>query len=182
MRKRVGNIRNEEDYFRILCGLAGIKKPLETSGYKLIMKKLYNTEFYWNIPNDDNRALDGKNLRDKFGWNYRDRECSFLEMLLALAIRCDEDVMYTPEDGDRTEHWFWMMMQNLGLSRCRDNDFEDSWTMSDVTYVTENMMARDYATNGIGGLFPLRRPKKDQRKVEIWYQMSAYLLENYKIG
>jgi hypothetical protein len=37
---------------------------------------------------------------------------------------------------------------------------------------------RLYTTSGYGGLFPLEEPKEDQRKVEIWYQMMAYLGEN----
>ena len=33
--------------------------------------------------------------------------------------------------------------------------------------------------NGTGGLFPLKRPRVNQRRVEVWYQMSEYLMENY---
>jgi hypothetical protein len=29
----------------------------------------------------------------------------------------------------------------------------------------------------VGGFFPLTHPNDDQRKVEIWYQMNAYLDE-----
>ena len=43
------------------------------------------------------------------------------------------------------------------------------------------MLAREYSDNGHGGLFPLKNPKKDQRKVEIWYQMTEYINENYPI-
>ena len=38
---------------------------------------------------------------------------------------------------------------------------------------------RRYKRSGEGGLFPLKNAAKDQRKVEIWYQLSSYLLENY---
>ena len=37
---------------------------------------------------------------------------------------------------------------------------------------------RSYAFDGYGGLFPLRKPHQDQRNIEIWYQMQAYLMEN----
>jgi hypothetical protein len=33
--------------------------------------------------------------------------------------------------------------------------------------------------NGTGGLFPLKMPKVNQRRVEIWYQMSAFIEENF---
>ena len=34
--------------------------------------------------------------------------------------------------------------------------------------------------DGFGGLFPLKHAKKDQRKVEIWYQLQNWLMENYE--
>jgi hypothetical protein len=39
---------------------------------------------------------------------------------------------------------------------------------------------REYFPSGKGGLFPLENPREDQTKVEIWYQMHAYVMENYE--
>jgi len=36
---------------------------------------------------------------------------------------------------------------------------------------------RDYHADGRGGFFPLTNPDTDQTKVEIWYQMNAYVTE-----
>jgi hypothetical protein len=33
--------------------------------------------------------------------------------------------------------------------------------------------------SGLGGMFPLEDPREDQRAIEIWYQMMAYINENY---
>jgi hypothetical protein len=37
---------------------------------------------------------------------------------------------------------------------------------------------RTYDRRGHGGLFPLQRSNRDQRRVEIWYQLSEYLLQD----
>ena len=41
--------------------------------------------------------------------------------------------------------------------------------------------ARTYGRNGYGGLFPLHKATSDQTKVEIWYQMAAYLSEHEQL-
>jgi hypothetical protein len=38
---------------------------------------------------------------------------------------------------------------------------------------------RTYSKLGKGGLFPLRSSAYDQRKVELWYQMAAFMTENH---
>jgi len=176
MERRVSNIRFEEEYFEMLCELIGLDTGEDE--YTLLMKHLYNTDFYWSIHNDDNRVLGGENLRFRLGWRVKNKPCTMLEMLVALAVRCEDEIMYDPDKGNRTEKWFWLMLRNLGLTTCTDCTFEDSWNMSDVTGVTHTLMAREYSRNGVGGLFPLKHPKNDQRRVEIWYQLSAYLLEH----
>ena len=47
-----------------------------------------------------------------------------------------------------------------------------------IDEILNKFIDRTYRASGYGGLFPLRHSKEDQRKVEIWYQMAAYLIEN----
>ena len=49
------------------------------------------------------------------------------------------------------------------------------WYVRDTA---RGVIDRDYDASGFGGIFPLRRPAEDQRKVELWYQAAAYILEN----
>ena len=42
-------------------------------------------------------------------------------------------------------------------------------------------MNRDIGYDGSGGLFPLKNPPGDERKVEIMYQMYAYVHENFPV-
>jgi hypothetical protein len=66
------------------------------------------------------------------------------------------------------------MIGNLGLLGCVDADPPDESVISDIV---DRVTDRRYATNGAGGLFPLQNAEQDQRKIELWYQANAYLLE-----
>jgi hypothetical protein len=145
--------------------------------YWEILKQLYSTEFLWIIPNDDNRAEDGKALRHKFiseevlvqvDQNWLELGCSMLELMIALSERLSFD-----EDGD-LDSWFWELMENLELERYNDNT---DIPVDEVNEILLDVIWRTYKRSGRGGLFPLRRAKEDQRDVELWYQLQNYVLE-----
>lgn len=142
------------------------------------MWQLFTTEFVWLIPNDDNRWEDGRDLRYEFlveaeipdvHQEFMDISCSILEMLIGLCRRLSFQTD-TP-----VEAWFWHLLGNLGIDQCDDNSGDISERVADVLH---NLVYRLYSPNGRGGLFPLRRTDKDQTRIEIWYQMGAYILEN----
>ena len=56
--------RLRELYYSWLCDLIGVTKNGNT--YWLLISALYERAFYWSVPNDDNRAYEGKNLRERF--------------------------------------------------------------------------------------------------------------------
>ncbi len=172
----------EKDYFAWICGLVCQK---HRNSQKL-MAVLYDTDFVYILPMDANRAADGVDLRYRFGMerSYPKsviesrldiRECSMLEMMVALAIRCEEHIMSDPDIGDRTEKWFWNMIESLGLTSMTDDDFDECH----IKKVLNRFLKREYKRNGEGGLFRLKRSsqKTDLRNVEIWYQMMSYLNE-----
>lgn len=154
-----------------------VRNPRRT--YWTILRVLYSTEFVWFVPNDDNRAEDGRELRYEFfadediRWDsepeWMSLGCSMLELLVGLSRRLSF------EDDRPPRQWFWEMMSNLGLDHFTDSV---KFYEAEVDTVLSDVIWRTYDQNGRGGLFPLRRPTKDQREVEIWYQLSAYLLEN----
>ena len=144
--------------------------------YTKLMKHLHNTEFVYLIPKDYNRAHDGIELRRRFELTngYRPRcggPCSVLEMMIALAIRCEEETMDDPRMGDRTRQWFWEMITNLGLSSMTDVRYDELYVEDVITRFLE----RDYEPDGTGGLFTVRNCKYDLRDVEIWFQLCWYL-------
>ena len=145
--------------------------------YWNLFLQLYRTEFVWFVPNDDNRAEDGRELRAEWTAEediVHDHEwlslgCNFLELLIGLSRRLEFET-----DGDGSV-WFWQLIENLGLTGFTDERY---FEIEEVQDITHRVIFRSYDRNGNGGLFPLRCAGKDQRKVEIWYQLSEYLLQD----
>lgn len=165
----------------------------EHEHYSRLLDQLDSIWFYSILANDDNRAADGVDLRYSFcddmdyAYELVDDElndpCTVLEMLVALAKRCENQLMWDPDLGDRTHVWFWKFIDNLGLGHESDDHWDEEWeeeSSEKIDYYVDKLLRRDYFRDGFGGLFPLKHPKKDQRKVEIWYQLQDWLMENYK--
>jgi hypothetical protein len=146
------------------------------------MAFLHETEFVYLLDMDKNRAGDGIDLRYRFCYENGyapdavDRELegqpsSVLEMLVALSIRCEEQIMDDPDAGNRTERWFWEMVDSLGLSSLQDGRFNRNFAESVIT----RFLRREYEPDGRGGLFTIEGCSHDLRTVEIWYQMMWHL-------
>lgn len=169
------------EYFDWMCQLVSDKRYKGNRSYRKLLSKLHSIDFTYTIDMDGNRAADGIDLRYRFGGecDYEDyiitsflddRPCSILEMMIALAKRC-ENIMEDPEIGDRTAQWFWEMISNLGLYDMYDSNFDRRYVEDTI----DIFLNRDYEQNGKGGLFVIKHPKRDLRTVEIWYQMNWYL-------
>ena len=180
----------EQDYFQWLCELVQIDKI--DKSYWLLAGDLHKTPFYSIVRMDENRAADGIELRDVYesemGLNRRvldDEDCSVLEMIIALAMKMDYQTADVDPDtidtGIGTIYWFWDMIDNLGLTKFDDDSYYENGGTKAVHDILERFLRRKYTINGIGGLFPLVEYDRDQRKVELWYQMSAYLFEHSSI-
>ena len=171
--------RINDDYFEYLCELIDSGRFDRQVSYRKLLTHLHNIEFTWFIPHDDNRADDGIQLRRRFALD-RDEPrlarliggpCSVLEMMVALAIRCEETIMDDALMGNRTGQWFWGMIRNLGLNTMRDNKFD----RDRVDDIIARLLNREYEPDGRGGLFTVKYCQYDMRKVEIWCQLSWYL-------
>lgn len=173
----------DEDYFMWLCELVDADNP--DNGYFGLMRFLYNTNFDERsamlVPNDGNRILDGIDLRREFGnesfysdYECLDGPCSLLEMLIALSFKIEESFGLFDNIG-----WFWEMLGNLELNTMDDDAFYAPGGIEYVDRKVRKLLDRRYSKDGSGGLFPLKHPEEDQRNIEIWYQMSYYLVENY---
>lgn len=156
--------------------VADVKTRRSSKTYWRLFRQLFSTEFAWFVPNDDNRAEDGRELR--YEWvtetgiqpdpEWLTLGCSFLELLIGLSRRLAFEAEGEPSD------WFWHLIDNLGLTGFNDHS---KFTEEEVDDRTSRVIWRTYDRNGNGGLFPLNKTRKDQRKVEIWYQLSEYLLQ-----
>lgn len=169
----------EQEYFDWMYDLVC---PSNDSNHSLLTH-LNSVDFTYTIPMDGNRASDGIALRyrfgDKFGYDQREvttfldvRPCSVLEMMVALALRCEEHIMGDWESEDRTYQWFNIMLENLGLANMTDYDY-DPEVVDHALYILLNRKYRRDGSNG--ALFVVKHPRQDLRAVEIWYQMNWYL-------
>lgn len=161
---------------------------IERREYNKLLVILFKTPFLSIVPNDQNRAIDGVDLRSDFRSANRalfigspeeeewfNLECSILEMLIALSDRA------AYESNIDSDVWFWTFLENLNLLRFTDYKLENKeGSDKEVSYILQRLNNRSYNRDGLGGIFPLIDPVKDQRRVEIWYQMSAYLMENFQ--
>ena len=167
------------DYFDWMYNLVCRNRYSENISFKKLFSYLNDTKFTYSIRMDLNRAKDGTELRRRYANEFKianiyDRicgPCSVLEMMIALAIRCEETIMDDENFGDRTDQWFWDMMKNLGLGHMDDDEFDEEY----VSDVITRFLNRDYEPDGRGGLFFVRNCDIDLRDVEIWIQMLWYL-------
>lgn len=157
--------------------VAEVKTRKSSRTYWGLLKKLFTIEFVWFIPNDDNRAEDGRELRCEWASEkdisadpeWLSLGCSFLEMLIGMSRRL---AFETERDA---ASWFWHLINNMELLGFNDrSDFSERV----VEDRTSAVIWRTYDWHGRGGLFPLRNAQRDQRKVELWYQLSEYLLQD----
>lgn len=172
----------EERYFAWLCQEVGIgwdDEPPTT--LVVVARQFHSTPFVWfeHIPRDVNRVQDALELRSIFAYDNRqldfssdfwDLPASLFEVLVALTERC------AGQTGRDRNDWFLRFLVNLGVigSLSRINSKRFPGYLDDVA---RTLMERRYQANGVGGLFPLRNPYEDQRTIEIWEQMSAYIIE-----
>ncbi len=147
--------------------------------YRSLFELLYDIEFTFYIRNDLNRARDGVDLRYRYAIYKKDESvmdildgpCSVLEMMVALAVRCEETIMDDPRYGDRTSQWFWSMLSNLGLAYMTDDRFDKQIAIKKIY----DFLERQYDADGKGGLFYIKGCKDDLRELEIWTQLCWYL-------
>lgn len=173
------NVPLDELYLPWLYSQVGsVDETNPSQTYWRMLRRLYNKEFIWLIPHDDNRAVDGRELRIEFrdqerlrhiDRNWFDLGCSVLEMLVALSRRLSF------QDDGPPDRWFWCLIENLGLEAYNDNMLPSDKRIDDIL---GRLIWRTYKRNGVGGLFPLKIAREDQRELEIWYQMHSYLQEN----
>ena len=184
----------ETSYFQWLCTL--IHADSFEKSYYILCGELHKFPFWTKHPRDINRNNDGLQLRtdyicemeldlgdqlDEFT-SVSENDCSMFEMMVALSKRMNDELM-TEDSGDKTHEYFWEIMKNLGLDEYDDDKFgeENGASTTQVRDILGNLNQRRYKRDGSGGMFPLKHPEKNQKNVEIWYQMQAYINEKYRI-
>lgn len=174
----------KELYFKWLYDIVCECRHVDGISYIKLLRHLHDTEFTYLIKRDENRAESGIDLRYRFATiigingdildqilSDLDAPCSVLEMMVALALTCEENIMDDPHYGNRTGQWFWSMIVSLGLGKFTDDRYDRH--LVDISLA--RFLNHEYEPNGKGGLFTIRGCKADLREEEIWVQMCWYL-------
>lgn len=175
----------EQLYFDFLVEFVCTKS--EAAGYSDVLEYLYKKPFYYKLSLDQNRAADGVGMRERFANNYMNgiyfvpimntidyRDCSMLEMMVALAYRMEKDILNDDSLGNRTGKWFWTMMENIGIDKT-DREF----VYDDVDEKVDICLERGYDYEGHGSFFTVHNPRKDMRDTDIWYQANWWITYEY---
>ncbi len=189
MKKEFSEHPSENEYFDWMISLIDGGRPRRRS-YDILLSALYNIEYISFLPMDANRMADGMALRRIFEYEtgiqfFSEEEkrepCSMLEMMVALARRCEISIMDDPDEGDRTGLWFWNMIRSLGLIEFTDTKYKANmeYATNCVSSNIDSFLNQSYEYNGSGGLYTVKNPPDDMRKQEIWTQMHWFLNENY---
>lgn len=148
-----------------------------------VLDFLFTIPYHWSIELDENLAYWGLKIRETYAefstdqevFGYLDGMCSVLEMLMALAIRLEQEIMHEPDLGDRAYIWFWTMINKLRL--------DDAVDIHQANGIVQSLLNRTYNPNGDGSVCGvLLRHPADLRTVDFWYQMSYWAEENFTFG
>lgn len=146
--------------------------------YLEVITRLFNTQFMWSCPMDKNRAEDGLMLRYVFSqeqetdseieYIFSNTGCNMLEMMIALALRIENDYLAREGNIVYTDKWFFNMIYSLGFRN------PNKWIFSDIM---RRFFNHEYTREGDGGLFyiPNLDYSIDLRKEEIWVQMNHWV-------
>ena len=186
----------ETSYFQWLCDT--VRSDQNDKSYYNLLGMMYETPFEVKIDNDINRAVDGNEFKsayilDIYGTEapkdadlyFRpEQNCSILEMIMGISKRMAFELAEDESEDFDFYRYFWEIIENLGLKRYDDDQFGDNFIRCkiEIREILNKLNERKYKKSGEGGMFPLYRPQKNQKKVEIWYQMQAYINEQYMIS
>lgn len=170
----------DERYLNWLYGqVAPVRESRRT--WRSLFKQMHRTIFVAIVAHDENRIADARDLRYEFLAECEDEQgdlewmeapCSMLELLVILARQLSFEL------DEPVDFWFWHLVKTLEFEQFHDRNYNDN-VQALVSETLDRIVWRTYLPSGRGGLFPLQHPDRDQRKVELWYQLNAYLLEHF---
>ena len=143
-----------------------------------LLNVMFEKEFGVIIPMDENRMVDGLDLRVEFARENQVPKrimnrflwpCSFLEVHIALS----RHMAFLA--GGAAPGWAWHLLTNLELDRLSDPLTRSKYKKAQE--IMDTAIWRTYSPDGTGGFFPLAWPEDDMTKIELWYQMNEYVGE-----
>lgn len=175
--------KTKELYFQNLCEIIRFKYPNKNNmdrRYEQLLRLLYSIEYIPACDMDNNRVADACEFRarwEEHTGNYvGEMIFSVLEVLIALSVRVEFNIMNNEKYGDRTGLWFWEMMANTGIDIYDDTAYDETAIRVAVNHAMSGRIDRD----GNGGFFVVESSKYDMRKGDLWKQFMWYLTQLYE--
>lgn len=162
-----------------LAWLAPQIEPNRRRNFDELLRIMHAKEFVFVLALDENRIQDAHDVRLEYFQAINMKPyvttdllgpISVLEILIALSRRMSFITSSPPGD------WAWVLLQNLELNGYSGH-IRRRWA-EEIDDILERLIWRQYEPDGSGGFYPLAWPQEDQRNVELWYQMAAYLAED----
>ena len=152
--------------------------------YTYLLRELYDIEFYSVVKYDEDRGMDGLNLREKWADEtvYKGSldfgVANVLEVLIGIAIRIEYHLFGTKyyDEWDYI-NIFWDMITNLGLEEMYGT--LSRYTFDEIRQNVSHFLNRDYFRHKKSNIFCFQHPPKNLRKLNIWTQMGLYLQERW---
>ena len=101
-------------------------------------------------------------------------------------VRSGKKVLLIDADAQgNATNYFCKDVNNLDLIKFDNIEAAKDAMYLEIDHILTNWIERRYSPDGHGGVLPLNNWQKgssiEQTEIEIWYQMSAYIIENYGI-
>jgi hypothetical protein len=166
-----------EDYLRWLEPQLRDEHGNPDRTYWDLLNAMFEKKFEWVLPMDENRMVDGLDLRTEYIHEAHIRPtsmrslgpCSFLEVLIGLSRHMSFLA------GGSAPGWAWHLLGNLELHRMWDPLSRPKYNKAQE--IMDTVIFRKYSPDGTGGFFPLAWPEEDMTQIELWYQMNSYVGE-----
>lgn len=180
----VANVKFDikKEYFNYLVDRVCDKKHPKVD-YIPLLDLLHSMPFMIVVEMDENRAGDGEFLRQRwlqhedlyeYLYEFDGDKVSVLEVLIGIAERLEFQVGDVME-GDHLHDRFWELLRNLGIEKYSAGNYKPL----NIKEKVRNWMARKYKNDGVGSIFPVKKDVKNFSELQIWDQMSIYIMENY---
>lgn len=158
----------EMAYYNHLCSTALGRLSRR---YTKLTKLLHSIPFRYSVLLDENRISDVMDMRIEFdSFALFPEEVSVLEVMVALAQRCFYSIL-DDGTGDRVPEIFQLMLNNLDLLGCTDDNFHELYARQNI----DTFLDRKYSRDGKGGLFYIPNAEQDMREADLWYQAMWYI-------
>lgn len=180
----MGRSNAENDYLTWLVARMNVMKRHHGKNYGMLLRELYNHEFYSVVKYDEDRGSDGIVLRetwaDEVGFK---GSLSFgpptvLETIIGISLRIEDQIF----GGPWADEWdyiriFWDLINNLELFA-----YDGVLSTSDYEYigtVLDEFLSKTSHCDTFSNIFTFSVTPKNLRKMNLWSQMHAYIREKW---